>query len=173
MLFTISIHLAQDLVHGRNSGNMWWVKEENRTPLCWVGQKVWVFSKVLQKNPNRLFGQPNINCSTANLGWAPVPPTSELWDFKLTLCTVFLFSCCMEKTLMLGGIWGQEEKGMTEDEMAGWHHRLNGHEFEWTPGVSDGQGSLACCDSWGCKESDTTERLYWTELKRLLLLLSR
>ena len=59
---------------------------------------------------------------------------------------------------------GQEEKGTTEDEMAGWHHQLNGHEFEWTPGVGDGQGGLACCDSWGRKESDTTERLNWTEL---------
>ena len=48
---------------------------------------------------------------------------------------------------------------MTEDEMAGWHHQLNGHEFGWTPGVGDGQGGLACCDSWGCKESDTTEQL--------------
>ena len=58
--------------------------------------------------------------------------------------------------------WGQEEKGMTEDEMAGWHHRLNGHEFGWTPGVGDGQGGLACCNSWGHKELDTTERLNWT-----------
>ena len=49
------------------------------------------------------------------------------------------------------GDWGQEEKGTTEDEMAGWHHWLNGHEFEWTPGVGDGQGGLACCDSWGHK----------------------
>ena len=64
-----------------------------------------------------------------------------------------------------GRDWGQEEKGMTEDEMAGWHHQLDGHEFEWTPGVGDGQGGLACCDSWGRKESDTTERLNWTELK--------
>ena len=60
-----------------------------------------------------------------------------------------------------GRDWGQEEKGMTEDEMAGWHHRLDGHESEWTPGVSDGQGGLACCNSWGRKESDTTERLNW------------
>ena len=59
----------------------------------------------------------------------------------------------LEMTLM------QEEKGTTEDEMAGWHHRLDGHEFRWTPGVGDGQGGLACCDSWGHKESDTTERL--------------
>ena len=56
---------------------------------------------------------------------------------------------------------GQEEKGTTEDEMAGWHHWLHGCESQWTPGVGDGQGGLACCDSWGCKESDTTD---WTEL---------
>ena len=61
-----------------------------------------------------------------------------------------------------GRDWGQEEKGTTENEMAGWHHRLDGHEFEWTPGVGDGQGGLVCCDSWGCKESDTTEWLNWT-----------
>ena len=59
----------------------------------------------------------------------------------------------------LGRDWGQEEKGMTEDEVVGWHHRLDGHEFEWTPGVCDGQGGLACCDSRGRKELDTTERL--------------
>jgi len=64
-----------------------------------------------------------------------------------------------------GRDWGQEEKGMTEDEMAGWHHWLDGHEFEWTPGVGDGQGGLVRCDSWGRKESDTTERLNWTEIK--------
>ena len=62
-----------------------------------------------------------------------------------------------------GRDWGKEEKGMTEDEMAGWNHRLDGHEFEWTLGDGDGQGGLACCSSWGCKESDTTERLKWTE----------
>ena len=65
-----------------------------------------------------------------------------------------------------GRDWGQEEKGTTEDEMVGWHHRLNGHEFEWSPGVGDRQRGLACCSSWGRKESDTTERLNWTELKR-------
>ena len=64
-----------------------------------------------------------------------------------------------------GRDWRQEEKGKTEDEMAGWHHRLNGREFERTLGVGDGQGSLACCTSWGHKELDTTERLNWTELK--------
>jgi len=63
-----------------------------------------------------------------------------------------------------GRDWGQEEKGTTEDEMAGWHHWLDGHESEWTPGVGDGQGGLACCNSWGRKESDMTERLIWSDL---------
>ena len=58
-----------------------------------------------------------------------------------------------------GKDWGQEEKGMTEDEMVGWHHRLNGHGFEQTPGDSEGQESQACCSSWGCKESDVTQWL--------------
>ena len=64
-----------------------------------------------------------------------------------------------------GKDWGQKEKGITGDEMAGWHHWLDGREFEWTPGVGDGQGGLACCNSWGHKESDKTERLNWTELR--------
>ena len=63
-----------------------------------------------------------------------------------------------------GKDWSQEEKGMTEDEMARWHHWLDGHEFEQALGVGDGQGSLACCSPWGSKESDTTEQLNWTEL---------
>ena len=62
----------------------------------------------------------------------------------------------------VGKAWGQEEKGTTEDEMVGWHHRLEGHEFEQAPVVGDGQGSLACCSPWGRKELDTTERLNWT-----------
>ena len=63
-----------------------------------------------------------------------------------------------------GKDWRQEKKGMTEDEMVGWRHRLNVHGFVWTPGAGDGQGGLAWCDSWGCKELDTTEWLNWTEL---------
>ena len=61
-----------------------------------------------------------------------------------------------------GKDWGQEEKGMTEDEMAGWHDRLNGHEFEQAPGVDDGQGGLACCSPWGPKS--WTRLSDWTEL---------
>ena len=69
-----------------------------------------------------------------------------------------------------GRDWGQE-KGTTEDEMAGWHHWLDGRESEWTLGVGDGQGGLVCCNSWGCKESDMTERLNWTELNLPLVVI--
>ena len=61
--------------------------------------------------------------------------------------------------------WRQEEKGIAEDEMVGWHHQLNGHEFEQVPRVGDGQGSLACCSPWGHKESDTTE-LNWMDISK-------
>ena len=64
--------------------------------------------------------------------------------------------------------WRQEEKGTTDDEMAGWHHWLDGRGSEWTPGVGDGQGGLACYDSWDRRESNMTERLNWTELKNEL-----
>ena len=70
-----------------------------------------------------------------------------------------------------GRDWGQEEKGTTEDEMAGWHHRLDAHEFGWTPRVGDGQGGLACCSSWGHKESDMIEWLNWTEGRKWMLTL--
>ena len=69
----------------------------------------------------------------------------------------------LEKTLMLGGIGDKRKRGQ-QDEMAGCHHWLDGRESEWTPRVGDGHGGLACCDSWGRRESDTTERLNWTEL---------
>ena len=68
-----------------------------------------------------------------------------------------------EKDPNAGKDWGQEEKGMTEDEMIGGHHWLNGHEFEQALEVGDGQGSLVCCSPWSHKESDTTEGLNWTE----------
>ena len=66
-----------------------------------------------------------------------------------------------------GKDWRWEEKSMTEDEMVGWHHQLNGHEFEQTLDVGDGQGCLLCCSPWGCKELDTTEWLNRTELGSL------
>jgi len=68
-----------------------------------------------------------------------------------------------------GKDWRWEEKAMTEDEMVGWHHQLNGHEFEQAPGVGDGQGGLVCCSPLGRKQLDTTEWLNWTELLEKIL----
>ena len=73
-------------------------------------------------------------------------------------------SWLIEKDPDAGKDWGQEEKGMTEDEMVGWYYRLSGGEFEWTLGVGDGQGCLAYCGPWGHKKLDTTEQLNQTEL---------
>ena len=81
-----------------------------------------------------------------------------------TLCQPDVKSLLIWKNLDAGKDWGQEEKGATEDEMVGWHRWLDAHGFGCTPGIGDGQGGLAFYDSWGCKESDTTEWLNWTEL---------
>ena len=70
-----------------------------------------------------------------------------------------------------GKDWRQEDKGMTEDEMVGWHHLLNGHEFEQALGVGDGHGSLVCYSPWGHKELDTTEWLNWTKLNHGIIIL--
>ena len=94
------------------------------------------------------------------------------WDFlerndakaeTLVLWPPHAKSWLIGKDCDAGRDWGQEEKRMTEDEVAEWHHGLDGRESEWTLGVGDGQGVLACCDSWGRKELDMTERMNWTE----------
>ena len=120
-----------------------------------------------------------LNCGVGEISWESLglegDPTSPFWrrsvlgvhwkDWCWSWNSNTLATWCKELTLWkdpdAGKDWGQEEKGTAEDEMAGWHHWLNGHGFGWTPGVGDGQGGLACCDSWGRKESDMTERLNW------------
>ena len=129
-----------------------------------------------------------LNCSFGEDSWGSLglqgDPTSPF--LRRLVLDVFWNDWCWSETSILwppdvrswvtgkdsdaGRDWGQEDKGTTEDEMAGWHHRLNGHEFEWTPGVGDGQGGLACCDSWSLKELDMTERLNWAELNWTRLL---
>ena len=118
-----------------------------------------------------------LNCGVGEDSWESLglqgDPTSPFWRrsapgisfegmmLKLQLQSFGHFTRrvdSLEKT-DAGRGWGQEEKGTTEDEMAGWYHWLDGRESEWTPGVGDGQGGLACCDSWGHKESDMTEWL--------------
>ena len=86
------------------------------------------------------------------------------WSWNSSTWPPHAKSWLIRKDSDAGRDWGQEEKGTTEDEMAGWHHWLYGHEFEWTLRVGDGQGGLVCCNSWGLKESDITERLKWTEV---------
>ena len=113
---------------------------------CGVGEDSWESLGLQGDQPWDFFGRNDAKAETPVL-W---PPHAKRW--------------LIGKDSDAGRDWGQEEKGMTEDEMAGWHHWLYGHESEWTPGVGDGQGGLACCDSWGHKESDTTEQLNWTEL---------
>ena len=128
-----------------------------------------------------------LNCGVGEDSWESLglqgdppiyPKGDQPWDFfgrndaKAETPVVWpphVKSWLIGKDSDAGRDWGQEEKGTTEDKMAGWHHWLDGRESEWTLGVGDGQGGLACCDSWGRKESDTTEQLNWTELKSLLI----
>ena len=99
------------------------------------------------------------------------PEGSQLWIFmgRTDAETPILWPLDVKNQLFgkdpdVGKDWGQEEKGVTEDEMVGWHHWFSGHEWEQTPGGREGQGSLVCCSSWGHKELDTTE--YWTTSTR-------
>ena len=103
-----------------------------------------ILKKIILKKTilKKIFGRTNAKAETPILQ----PPHAKSW--------------LIGKDSDAGRDWGQEEKGMTEDEMAGWHHGLDGRESEWTLGDGDGQGDLARCDSWGRKESDTTERLH-------------
>ena len=117
---------------------MWirWNLDCKIQPVHSEGDQFWVF-----------FGRNDAKAETPVL-W---PPHAKSW--------------LIEKDSDAGRDWGQEEKGTTEDEMAGWHHWLDGCESEWTPGVGNGQGGLACYDSRGRKESDWATELNWTELK--------
>ena len=118
----------------RNLADWDWLDTIDIQPVHPKGDQSWVF-----------IGRADVEAETPIL-W---PPDAKNW--------------LIWKDPDAGKDWSWE-KEMTEDEMVEWHHRLNGHEFEWTPGVGDGQGGLVCCRPWGCKELDTTERLNWAEL---------
>ena len=151
--------------YGFSSGQVWmWVLdcEESWAPKNWCFWSV-VLEKTLESpldckeiqavhsegdEPWDFFGRNDAKDETPVL-W---PPHAKIW--------------LIWKDSDAGRDWGQEEKGMIEDEMAGWHHWLHGCESQWTPGVGDVQGGLACCDLWGCKESDMTEGLIWSDLNR-------
>ena len=154
------VHLVKAMVfpvvmHGCES---WTVKKAERWRIdafdwwCWrrLLRVPWTARRSNQSilkeiSPWVFFGRNDAKAETLIL-W---PPHVESWLFG--------------KDSDAGRDWGQEEKGTTEDEMAGWHHQLDGCKFEWTPRVGDGQGGLAYCDSWDRKELDTTEQLNWTK----------
>ena len=120
-----------------------------------------------------------LNCGVGEDSWESLglqgDPSSPFWR-RLALgflwrkwCWTVLWppqvkSWLIGKDSDAGRDWGQEDKGTTEDEIAGWHHQVDGRESEWTLGDGDGQGGLVCCDSWGLEESDTTEWLIWSDL---------
>ena len=134
----------------------------------WAPKNWWFWTVVLEKNLESPLDSKEIQ-----------PVHSEVdqpWDFfgrneakaeTLVLWPPHAKSWLIGKDSDVGRDWGQEEKGTTEDEMAGWHHWLDGCESKWTQGVGDGQGGLACCDSWGHKESDMTERLIWSDISQV------
>ena len=135
----------------------------------------------IKMNPPQVY----LNCGVGEDSWESLElegdPTSPFWrrsawdffgrnDVKAetpVLWPLHVKSWLIGKDSDAGRDWGQEEMGTTEDEMVGWHHWLDGRESQWTLGVGDGQGGLACCNSWGRKESDTAERLNWTELNNM------
>ena len=149
--------------YGFSSGHVWmWELDYKESRV----QKNWCFwTVVLEKTL-----ESPLDCKEIQ----PVHPKGDqswvfIWRTDVEAETPILWladekSWLIGKDPDAGNDWGQEEKGMTEDEMVGWHHRLSGHGFGWTLEVGDGQGGLAYCSSWDHKESDMTERLNWTEL---------
>ena len=135
----------------------------NAFELCGVGEDFWE-SLGLQRRSNQ--SNPKGTQSWIFIGRTDAEAeTSVFWP-------PHAMSWLIGKDPDVGRYWGQEEKGMTEDEMAGWHHWLNGRESEWALGVGDGQGGLVCCNLWDHKEWDTTEQLNWAELKLNIVLSS-
>ena len=153
------VHLVKAMVF--SSGHVWmWELDYKES---WAPKNSWFWTVMLEKTL-----ESPLDCKEIQ----PVHPKGDqFWMFigrtDVEAETPILWPPDVKSRLIGkdpndGKDWGQEEKGMTEDEMVGWHHWLNGHRFGWTLGVGDGQGGLACCVSWGHKESDTTEHLNWT-----------
>ena len=129
----------------------WTIKKAERWRIdafkLWCWKRLLRASWTARQSNQSILKEINLNIHWKDWCWSS--NTLATWCEELTLW----------KDPEAGNNWRQEEKGATEDEMVGWHHRLTEHEFEQTPGYSEGQGSLACCSSLGCKESDTTEQL--------------
>ena len=154
--------------YGFSSGHVWtWELdcEEGWVPKNWCFWTV-VLEKTLESSLDCKETQPAH--SKGNQGWVYIGRTDAEAETPI-LWPPHAKSWLIGKDSDGGRDWGQEEKGMTEDEMAGWHNRFDGHETDWTPGAGDGQGGLACCNSWGHKESESTERLHWKSVESSIL----
>ena len=144
--------------YGFSSGHVWmWELDYKES---WVLKNWYFWTVVLEKTLESPLDYKDIQPvhPKGNQSWIYIGRTDAVAETPI-LCPPDARMWLIEKYLYPGKDWRQEEKGTTEDEMIGWHHRLNGHEFEQAPGVADGQGSLASCSPWGHKESGTTERL--------------
>ena len=149
--------------YGFSCGHIWmWELDYKES---WA-LKTWCFwTVVLEKTLESLLDCKEIQpvCSKGDQSWVFIGRTGAKAENPI-LWPPHAKSWLIGKDPDAGRDGGRRRKGTTEDEMAGWRHRHNGHEFEWTPGLGDGQRGLVCCHSWGCKESDTAEWLNWAEL---------
>ena len=150
--------------YGFSSGHVWMWEldcEESRVPKNWYFWTV-VLEKTLESPLDCKKIQPVH--SKGDQSWVFIGRTDAEAETPI-LWPPHAKSWLIGKDSDAGRDWGQEEKGMTEDEMAVWHHRLDAHEFRWTLGVGDGQGGLAYCDSWGCRvRHDWATELNWTSI---------
>ena len=154
------VQLSQS--YGFSSGHVWiWELDhkEGWAPKNWCFQTA-VLEKILESPSDCKEIKPVI--PKGNQSWIFIGRTDAEAE-TLIFWPSDVKNWLIAKDADSGKNWRQEEKGMTENEMIGWHHQLNGHICEWSPGVGDGQGGLACCDSWGRKELDMTERLIWSD----------
>ena len=155
------VRLVKDMFFPSSHVWMWELNYKE----SWVPRNCCFWTVVLEKTLESLLDSKEMQPvhSKGNQSWILIGRTdAEAETLILSPHDVKNWLICKDPDA--GKDWRWEEKGTTEGEMVGWHHRLNGHEFEQTLGVGDGQRGLACCDSWGHKESDTTEWLNWTEL---------
>ena len=148
--------------YGFSSTHVWMRELEYKE--SWAPKNWCFWTVVLEKTLESPLGSKEIQLvhSKGNQSWIFIGRTDAKAETPI-LWPPHGKSWLIGKDSDAGRDWGQEEKGTTEDEMAGWHHWLDGHESQWTPGVGDGQGGLVCCSPWGHKESDITEQLNWTE----------
>ena len=144
--------------YGFSSGHVWMWKLDCEE--SWALMNWWFWTVVLEKTLESPMDCKEIQPvhSKGDQSWVFIGRTEAKAETPI-LWPPRVKSWLIGKSPDAGRNWRQEEKRMTEDEMAGWHHRLDGRESEWTSGVGDGQGGLVCCSSWSCKESDMTEHL--------------